>query len=345
MNRSKGTPHVAAGFTAAFVLVAAAVAVASAPEYDLLKNIPASDYHVALVVRPGDLFAAPLIADPLATDAPRRVLAKLEGLKNLTGIDAKTDLDAVVLAGNPPTDRHGEKDGILLVRGRLDKTRLTELVAKAPDYAEKKAGEKSYCVFYSPHEDADRAAAFLDETTLVLGCERCVVAALEHGGALAGSLADEPAMKGLSGVVPSDAGLWILVRSPKDIVHFPKARAAATQVERFAAWVVVKDTVTAETLIVADSAEHARAMGNIVEGFLSLATLRLDAAASEGGRVAEVLKPVVDKVRATVDDVTVKVSVELTGEELMALRQVRERIGEHVRQAARHHFRDRAEKD
>jgi len=314
----------------------ASPSVAAPDHFDLLNYVPASDYHAALVIQPSVVFSAPLVADNLEIEEPRRLSARLDGLKKLTGVDARADLDAVVLAGNPPRRHRGQGDGVLLVQGRWDKARILDALSNAPEYAEKQLGGQTCYAFYAPKANGDKALAFLSDTVLVLGNESAVQAVVEQGGVAAGSLAANESFQSMARQIPAGTAFWLLVRSPGEIGPVPQFRPVSANLVSFASWGLLSDTLTVESRLEADTPEHAQEMLDAFQGFRAIGRLQLDNPARGDNRPIDGLKPLIDKVRLTVEDNTVKVSMEFTGEELLSLREARSRIRDGVKRLILH---------
>lgn len=322
MRRPNLFPRVTSALIAAFIGLAA-LAAASAGNFDLLNYVPANEYHAVVSVSPSKIFSAPLVADLLTNGKARKILARLEVLQNATGINARTDLDAVVLAGNPPNRPDSPREGVAIVRGRWDKTKFLDALAKAPDFTTKKENNQTYYTFTSPRDGKAKALAFLEDKLLAVGPEKAVVAVLNHGASPAGSLAADESMKSLSGEIPSNADFWILVRSPREIVRFPHFRPAAAHLENLAAWGTVGKTLSVEARLTADTPEHAQEMEAALQGLVALGRLQLDNTSGTAARPIDALRPLIDKVKFGVDDRTVKVGAEFTGADLKSIHQAR----------------------
>jgi hypothetical protein len=280
---------------------------------------------VAWYLDPGRSAVGPLPGEGLSLPAETRFLAGLDvprfvaspfyerarkgagtdalaEIEKHTGLDPERDVDTLVIAGQGGASAAG---GLVLVKGRFDRYKVTRAIEQ-----EKKAvtwkqqdGVTIY-VLREGKKDAG-ALAFLSDDVFVIGDQRAVERMVSGRAAGKADLRGNEQLMGLLGQVRAGATFWAvgdqtaLSHAPRSL---PGARGASLPLPGLKSVVLTGDLdplIAVELTGEAEDEKAARGLGDVVKGFVALATLQASSK-PELGELAQSVSVTTDGTRVQV---------------------------------------------
>jgi hypothetical protein len=240
-------------------------------------------------------------------------------LEQKTGFNPERDVETVLIAGRPGT---GRESGVVIVRGRFDRYKLSQAIeSEGPKVTQKKHEGNPLYVFNEGQQGAS-ALAFLghDDDLLVMGSQKAVEAAVTAHFQGTMPLKQNAALTGLLERVKPGSTFWmvgdqsLLSQMPSAIPAPGGSGSAQLQLPALKALMVTGELEPVVTVdVTGDAADAAAAtqLADIVRGFVALASLQ----ASQKPE----LKGLQNAVNVTTDQSSVKVSARVPYEVIEAL--------------------------
>jgi hypothetical protein len=201
-------------------------------------------------------------------------------LEEKTGLNPERDVDRIVVAGRAATK--GQEGGLLIVSGRFDRTKLSRAIETETRGVTAKNHEgTTIYLFREGAASGARAAAFLDDDTLVLGSAESVEATVTNHARGEAPLRSNAGLMALLETVKPGATFWavgdqsVLSRLPLRIpapggegaVSIPPLKSVVVTGE-------LDPLVALEMTGEASDAKAAQNLADVVRGFVALASLQ-----------------------------------------------------------------------
>jgi hypothetical protein len=197
-----------------------------------------------------------------------------------TGLNPERDLDQVFVAG-----RGGEPgNGVAMVQGRFDRTKLMQLVESRKNEVTWKAVSGTNVYLFKEGSRRAAALAFLDERTLVIGTQAGVEATVTSHSAGTAGLKGNPAMLGLLEQVKPGSAFWMvgdqsLLQNLPSTIPAPGATAGGTSITlpNLQSLLVTGDLESAVSLSVTGETTDeaaARNLADVVRGFTAFISMQ-----------------------------------------------------------------------
>ena len=201
-------------------------------------------------------------------------------LEQKTGFNPERDVDQVLIAGRPD---QGQEAGLVIVRGRFDRYKLTQAIESEGSKVTTKKHEGNPLYLFSEGQKGASALAFLghDDDLLVMGSQKSVEAAVSAHFQGATPLKQNAALTALLERVKPGSTFW-MVGDQSLLSQMPSAvpapgGGAQMQLPALKALMVTGELDPVVTLDVtgdASDAASATQLADIVRGFVALATLQ-----------------------------------------------------------------------
>jgi len=201
-------------------------------------------------------------------------------LEEKTGLNPERDVDRIVVAGRAATK--GQEGGLLIVSGRFDRTKLSRAIETETKGVTSKNHEgTTIYLFREGAASGARAAAFLDDDTLILGSAESVEATVTNHARGEAPLRSNAGLMALLETVKPGATFWavgdqsVLSRLPLRIpapggegaVSIPPLKSVVVTGE-------LDPLVALEMTGEASDAKAAQNLADVVRGFVALASLQ-----------------------------------------------------------------------
>jgi hypothetical protein len=246
-------------------------------------------------------------------------------LEQKTGFNPERDVDEVLIAGRPDK---GQQAGLVIVRGRFDRYKLSQAIETAGTGVTTKKHEGNPLYLFNEGQKAATAIAFLghDDDLLVMGSQASVEAAVSAHFQGATPLKQNTALTGLLERVKPGSTFWIvgdqsLLSQMPSTVPGPGGAGGQLQLPALRGVMVTGELDPVVTIdVTGDAADAAAAtqLADIVRGFVALASLQ----ASQKPE----LKGLQNAVSVTTDQSSVHISARVPYELLEAM-QTRKAAG------------------
>ena len=245
--------------------------------------------------------------------------AAFTDLAQKTGLDPERDVDQVLIAGRPD---QGAEGGIVIVRGRFDRTKLAQTIEREGRAVTTKKQDGNPVYLFGEGKKGAGALAFLghDDDLIVMGSQKAVEAAVSSHFQGATPLKQNVTLTALLERVKPGATFWmvgdqsLLSQMPSAVPAPGGSGGAQIQLPQLKSLMVTGELDPVVTLDVTGDAVDAAAatqLADIVRGFVALASLQ---AASKPE-----LKGLQNAVSVTTDQASVKLSARVPYEILEAM--------------------------
>ena len=201
-------------------------------------------------------------------------------LEQKTGLNPERDLDQVIVAGRGPGSG-GDDGGLVVVLGRFDRARISALIEKEKKNATSKDVRGTAVYLFDEGQPRAKAIAFLDERTLVLGSQAAVEAAVTARADGQHPLKANKTILDLLGKVRPGATFWavgdqsLLANMPKEMpAPGGQGAIALPGLKSLIATGDVDPMLSFELIGTAEDEAAAKNLGDVVRGFVALATLQ-----------------------------------------------------------------------
>jgi hypothetical protein len=202
-------------------------------------------------------------------------------LEQKTGLNPERDLDQVIVAGRGPGSA-GDDGGLAVVLGRFDRARINRLIETERKGVTSKDLRGTALYLFNEGESRAKAIAFLDDRTLVLGSQAAVEAAVVARAEGQHPLKANKTILALLETVRPGSTFWavgdqsLLSNMPKN-VPAPGGQGATLTLPGLKSLTVSGDVdpvVSFELIGRAEDETAAKSLGDVVRGFVALASLQ-----------------------------------------------------------------------
>jgi hypothetical protein len=240
-------------------------------------------------------------------------------LEQKTGFNPERDVDQVLIAGRPD---QGHEAGVVIVRGRFDRYKLSQAIESEGKRVTTKKHEGNPLYLFNEGQKGASAVGFLghDDTLLVMGSQKSVEAAVSSHFQGATPLKQNTSLTALLERVKPGSTFW-MVGDQSLLSHMPSAvpapggsGGAQLQLPALKALMVTGELEPLVTVdVTGDAADAAGAtqLADIVRGFVALASL-------QAAQKPE-LKGLQNAVSVTTDQASVRISARVPYEVLEAM--------------------------
>lgn len=203
-------------------------------------------------------------------------------LEQKTGFNPERDVDQVLIAGRPD---QGKEGGLVIVRGRFDRYKLSQMVESEGKRVTTKKHEGNPLYVFNEGQKGASALAFLghDDDLLVMGSQKSVEAAVSSHFQGQTPLKQNAQLTGLLERVKPGSTFWmvgdqsLLSQMPSAVPAPGGSGGAQLQLPALKALMVTGELEPIVTVDVTGDAADAAAAGqlaDIVRGFVALASLQ-----------------------------------------------------------------------
>jgi hypothetical protein len=239
-------------------------------------------------------------------------------LEQKTGFNPERDVDQVLIAGRPD---QGHEGGVVIVRGRFDRYKLSQAIETEGRRVTSKKHEGNPLYVFNEGQKGASALAFLghDDDLLVMGSQKSVEAAVSSHFQGATPLKQNTALTALLERVKPGSTFWMvgdqsLLSQMPSSVPGSGGSGGSLQLPALKALMVTGELEPLVTLdVTGDAADAAGAtqLADIVRGFVALASLQ----ASQKPE----LKGLQNAISVTTDQASVRLSARVPYEVLEAM--------------------------
>ena len=195
----------------------------------------------------------------------------VDGITSLTGVNLRTDVDTIVLAGY--ADKSRKKDGLLLCEGRFAKDSLVAFFKGLGQYEAIPQGNVTIHGYWSAQDNEVRYAAFLTDNVIVMGRREAVKSAVGVRDTVESRLAGNPAYASRLAAVPADALIALVALSPAGKAGAAKAEPLMRSIAAVRMSVAVDQQVHVAANFSMAGADVAKLAEQVVRGALALPQL------------------------------------------------------------------------
>src|SRR5262245_31644929 len=199
-----------------------------------------------------------------------------------TGLDPERDVDTVLIAGRPDK---GQEGGVVIVRGRFDRTKLSQAIEREGRSVSTKKQDGNPVYLFNEGKKGAGALAFLghDDDLLVMGSQKAVEAAVSSHFQGQTPLKQNAALTALLERVKPGSTFWmvgdesVLSQMPTSMPAPGGSGGASIQLPQLKGLMVTGELEPVVTLDVTGEATDAAAaaqLADIVRGFVALASLQ-----------------------------------------------------------------------
>jgi hypothetical protein len=240
-------------------------------------------------------------------------------LEQKTGFNPERDVDQILIAGRP---EKGQEGGLVIVRGRFDRYKLSQMVESEGRKVTTKKHEGNPLYLFNEGQKGATALGFLgnDDDLMVMGSQRSVEAAVSSHFQGQTPLKQNAALTALLERVKPGSTFWmvgdqsLLSQMPSAVPAPGGSGGAQLQLPQLKGLMVTGELEPVVTLDVTGDATDAAAasqLADIVRGFVALASL-------QAAQKPE-LKGLQNAISVTTDQSSVKVSARVPYELLEAM--------------------------
>jgi hypothetical protein len=239
-------------------------------------------------------------------------------LERKTGLNPERDVEQVLIAGRPDK---GQEGGVVIVRGRFDRTKLAQAIEREGRSLSTKKQDGNPIYLFGEGKKGAGALAFLghDDDLLVMGSQKAVEAAVSSHFQGATPLKQNTALTALLERVKPGSTFWMvgdqsLLSQMPSAVPGPGGSGGQLQLPALKGLMITGELDPVVSLDVtgdASDAAGATQLADIVRGFVALASL-------QAAQRPE-LKGLQNAVSVTTDQASVRLSARLPYELLEAM--------------------------
>lgn len=283
------------------VLITAVLAVAPVPTASgaPLESYVPEPYEITIRLNARALLDHPLL-DPVRLAHQNQFDEVANNVQLITGVDLRTDIDAILLAGYLDDARKDE--GLILLQGRWDADRLVAAIRTNERFEEFRSDGWDVYGFWDNDNQRMVYGAFPAGDALVLGDRKGVEAVVAAGRK---SLSDHPDYAPLLRAEDEGALIRAIARRPANIQDGQPGAAAIKSLKAASLVINLEDGIAATLRIDTTDAAMANNLSAIINGALAI------------GRLAQESKELTwlaNQVQLTTDQTSVRVDLRVSQE-------------------------------